>query len=88
MVLNIRKLAAIDLHFLGPYVILTEFALGVVGPVMLGLFTLRMASREGCLISIKTDQGQLENVRASVQKHRCAPPKVQTGDQFAGFMPR
>ena len=46
MMINVRKLAAIDLYFLGPYVIVTEFALGVAGPIALGVFTLRMASRQ------------------------------------------
>jgi hypothetical protein len=47
MVVNARKLAAIDLHFLGPRVILAEFALGVSGPIVLGFLTLRGASRHG-----------------------------------------
>jgi hypothetical protein len=34
-VIDVRKLAAIDLYFVGPKIILTEFGLGV--PVMLGL---------------------------------------------------
>jgi hypothetical protein len=34
-----RRLAAVDLAFLGPIVILSEFALGVVGPIALGAFT-------------------------------------------------
>ena len=38
--LNVRKLAALDLYFLGPKVILVEFGLGVVGLVALGLFSL------------------------------------------------
>ena len=33
--INVRKLAAIDLHFLGPKIILAEFGLGV--PIMLAL---------------------------------------------------
>ena len=33
--INVRKLAAIDMYFLGPKIILAEFGLGV--PVMLGL---------------------------------------------------
>jgi hypothetical protein len=45
MVVDVRKLAAIDLHFLGPKLILTEFALGVAGPFVLGLLTLRSAAR-------------------------------------------
>jgi hypothetical protein len=43
--INVRKLAAIDLHFLPHWLILTEFALGVLGPFLLGLLTLRMAHR-------------------------------------------
>jgi hypothetical protein len=43
MTVNVRKLAAIDLHFLGPKVILTEFWAGVLGPIALGLLTLRKA---------------------------------------------
>jgi hypothetical protein len=43
MTVNVRKLAAIDLHFLGPKVILTEFSAGVLGPIALGLLTLRKA---------------------------------------------
>ncbi len=39
--LNVRKLAAIDLQFLGAKIILTEFALGVLGSIALGLLTLR-----------------------------------------------
>jgi len=39
--LNVRKLAALDLYFLGPKVILVEFGLGAVGLVALGLFSLR-----------------------------------------------
>jgi hypothetical protein len=39
--LNVRKLAAIDLQFLGPKIILTEFGLGVVGSAALGLLTVR-----------------------------------------------
>jgi|SRR5271165_115934 len=39
--LNVRKLAAIDLRFLGAKVILVEFGLGVVGSAALGALTLR-----------------------------------------------
>lgn len=38
--LNVRKLAAIDLYFLGPKIILVEFGLGV--PIMLALGTLSL----------------------------------------------
>ena len=43
--LNVRKLAAIDLYFLGSRFILTEFGLGMVGLDALGWFTLRAGIR-------------------------------------------
>jgi len=39
--LDVRKLAAIDLSFLGPKIILVEFGLGAAGLVALGLLSLR-----------------------------------------------
>jgi hypothetical protein len=39
-VVNLRRLAAVDLVFLGPTIILAEFGLGVVGPLALGMLTL------------------------------------------------
>jgi hypothetical protein len=39
-VINIRKLAALDIAFHGPKFILIEFALGVIGCAALGLFSL------------------------------------------------
>ena len=39
-VINIRKLAALDIAFLGPKFILAEFALGVIGCATLGFFSL------------------------------------------------
>src|SRR5271167_1106021 len=39
--LNVRKLAAIDLEFLGARFILTEFGVGVAASAALGLLTLR-----------------------------------------------
>ena len=59
MVINVRKLAAIDLYFLGPYVIVTEFALGVAGPMVLGVFTLRMASRQAWPLGLTSFGGYL-----------------------------
>jgi hypothetical protein len=41
--IEIRKLAAIDMAFLGPRLIIAEFALGLFGTVALGLFTLSRA---------------------------------------------
>lgn len=47
---NARKLAAVDLAFLGPGVILPEFILGVVGPIGLGIWTMaNIRSRGGFL---------------------------------------
>ena len=45
MTLNVRKLAAIDLYFLGPVFIVGEFVIGVVGLGVLGLLTLRSGVR-------------------------------------------
>ena len=39
--LNVRKLAAIDLRFLGAKIILTEFGVGVLGSAATGAATLR-----------------------------------------------
>jgi hypothetical protein len=39
-VINIRKLAALDIAFHGPKFILVEFALGVIGCAALGFFSL------------------------------------------------
>jgi hypothetical protein len=38
--IEIRKLAAVDLAWLGPKVIVTEYACGIVLPLALGVFTL------------------------------------------------
>lgn len=40
MPINIRKLAALDMAFHGSRLIVTEFALGVVGPLALGVLSL------------------------------------------------
>lgn len=39
--INVRKLAAIDLEFLGPKIILSEFGLGVLGSLTLGILSIR-----------------------------------------------
>jgi len=50
---NPRKLAALDLAFLGPWVILPEFILGVVGPISLGIWTMaRIRSTGGFLFGV------------------------------------
>lgn len=47
---NARKLAAVDLAFLGPRIILPEFCLGVVGPIGLGIWTIaKIRSASGIL---------------------------------------
>ena len=38
--INVRRLAAVDLRFLGAKLIISEFTLGVVGPPAFGVFTL------------------------------------------------
>jgi len=47
MIINVRRLAALDLAVLGPALILSEFALGVVGPAALGTLTLRRSHSAG-----------------------------------------
>ena len=39
--IEIRKLAAVDMAWLGPRVVLAEYAMGIILPLALGLFTLR-----------------------------------------------
>jgi hypothetical protein len=39
-VIDFRKLAAVDIAFLGPRLILAEFSIGVFGPLALGVLTL------------------------------------------------
>jgi hypothetical protein len=39
--IDIRKLAAVELVWLGPHIILAEYSLGIVLPLALGMFTLR-----------------------------------------------
>jgi hypothetical protein len=43
-VINVRKLAAIDLYFLGPKIILLEFGLGVPIMLTLGILSLRVGA--------------------------------------------
>lgn len=45
MALNVRKLAALELHLLGPVLVLTEYVIGVAAPLVLGALTLRDALR-------------------------------------------
>ena len=49
IVIDIRKLAALDLAFLGPRIILTEFSLGVFGSFALGVLTLLRSHSMGGL---------------------------------------
>lgn len=45
-----RKLAAVDIVFLGPKIILAEFAIGILGPILLGILTLRKSHSMGGMI--------------------------------------
>ena len=49
--INIRKLAAVDMAWLGTKVIVTEYALGVILPLGLGLLSVRAALRGGSILS-------------------------------------
>jgi hypothetical protein len=44
-VIEIRKLAAVDMVFLGPRIVLWEYALGVLGPAALGVLSLVVGLR-------------------------------------------
>ncbi|HUH97698.1 MAG TPA: hypothetical protein VLZ89_10090 [Anaerolineales bacterium] len=44
--ISIRKLAAVDMAWLGTRVIVTEYALGVILPFLLGLLSLRSGLRD------------------------------------------
>lgn len=48
--IDIRKLAALDLAFLGPRIILTEFSLGVFGSFALGVLTLLRSHSMGGIV--------------------------------------
>jgi hypothetical protein len=51
--LNARKLAAVDLAFLGPRIIVPEFFLGIVGPIGLGIWTIaKFRSMSGILFGV------------------------------------
>ena len=50
--LNPRKLAAIDLAFLGPKVIISEFAVGVLFSAILGVFVLLRGHRRPAQIAL------------------------------------
>jgi hypothetical protein len=50
--INVRKLAAIDLYFLGPKIILAEFGLGVPIMLVLGTLSLRAGLRTHALWQI------------------------------------
>jgi hypothetical protein len=49
-VIDLRRLAAVDVAFLGSKIILTEFAVGVLGPIVLGILTLRKSHSTGGMI--------------------------------------
>jgi hypothetical protein len=45
--LNVRKLAALDMHFPGTRLILPEFAVGAVAPIAIGVIRLHAATHQG-----------------------------------------
>jgi len=50
MLTKIRTLAALDIAFLGATLIIAEFAFGVVGPIALGVLTLRGSHSMGGML--------------------------------------
>jgi hypothetical protein len=49
-VIDLRRPAAVDAAFLGSKIILTEFAVGALGPIVLGILTLRKSHSTGGMI--------------------------------------
>ena len=47
IVIDLRKLAAVDIAFLGSRLILTEFSVGALGSLALGVFTLLQSHSAG-----------------------------------------
>jgi hypothetical protein len=99
-VINIRKLAALDIAFHGPTFILIEFALGVLGCAALGLFSLYFglfhgpnhtlfAVLMGCfLLLIALNYVPLLIYAISIVKHKSAHQEVvyelEHRDKYAG----
>ena len=55
--IEIRKLAAVDMAWLGTRVIVTEYALGVILPLVLGIFSLRAGLAQEDLANWQTILG-------------------------------
>ena len=99
-VINIRKLAALDIAFHGPKFILIEFALGVFGCAALGLFSLYFgllhgpnhslfATIMGCfLLWIALNYVPLLFYAMSIVRHKSAQQEVayelERRDKYAG----
>jgi|SRR5215471_10646523 len=99
-VINIRKLAALDIAFHGPKFILIEFALGVIGCAALGLFSMYFglfhgpnhslfAVIIGCiLLWIAFNYVPLLIYAISIVRHKSAHQEVayelEHRDQYAG----
>jgi len=81
-VISIRKLAAVDLAFLGSRFVLAEFALGVVGSGALGLFTLFRSHSAGTtlfglyLVSVGINYVPLLLHAISVVRHGTATAEI------------
>jgi hypothetical protein len=99
-VINIRKLAALDISFHGPKFILIEFAIGVIGCAALGLFSMYFglfhgpnhslfAAIMGCfLLWIALNYVPLLIYAISIVRHKSAHQEVayelDHRDKFAG----
>jgi hypothetical protein len=100
VVINIRKLAALDIAFHGPKFILIEFALGVIGCAALGLFSMYFGLFHGSnhslfaviigsiLLWIALNYVPLLIYAISIVRHKSAHQEVayelEHRDQYAG----
>jgi hypothetical protein len=80
--IDLRKLAAVDILFLGSKIILSEFTLGVLGPLALGLFILLRSHSVwqtilgGYLVSLGFNYVPLLAYAIAIVRHHSASTEV------------
>src|SRR5262245_37276876 len=85
--MNVRKLAAIDLAFLGSTFIIAEFAIGVFGCLALGLFVLvRSHTAGGRLMGayfVALSVNYIPLMAHAISLHRTGNAATEIGDEVA-----
>jgi hypothetical protein len=85
-VIDLRKLAAVDLAFLGPKVILIEFALGILGPLGFGVLTLiRSQSAGGVLFGaylVSLSLNYIPMLAYAISLSRRGHPEAEFADEL------